>query len=79
MKEWLKSFLKSKENWQPIYFWVTMFLMLIYSLILYKVIQEKKVSDILVTSLIGLVIALITLYNIFKNHNGGSGGPMAPA
>lgn len=72
--KFLKPFFYSQNKFQPIYFWATIYLLLIAVGIILKYLGIHNLSDALIIGLCGFISILITCYNIFKPKDNSKGG-----
>jgi len=67
LKNFLKSFIFDKNNKpQPIYFWASIFLLQITICNILKFIGINWMSDAFVLGMMGFVVAIVGLFNIFR-------------
>jgi len=66
----LKSFFYSGDDFQPVYFWITILMALIVLSIILKLLGTKYISDGLIGLFIANVIGLAGLYNWNRSKNG---------
>jgi hypothetical protein len=67
MKKIIKSFFcDSEDNFKPPYFWITMLMILLITMITGKIFNFLKISDTLMISTCGFVVAWLGVYNFYK-------------
>ena len=70
IRDYLKSFLFSKDKPQPVFFWATLFCSLAVSMLVMRFLGHGGMSDMLIIGVLGFVAAWIALYNFQKNGGG---------
>ena len=68
MKKIIRAFFYSKDNFQPIYFWTTIFMSLLCGGILFRYMGDKHISDALLIGLGGFMVSMLGCYNYFKDN-----------
>lgn len=66
----LKSFFYSGDDFQPPYFWITVFSLLIAITIIIRLCGLKAISDGLIISMLGFVVTFAGVYNWNRKMNG---------
>lgn len=66
IKQYLKSFLYSKDRPQPVFFWASLFCSLAVSMLIMRFLGRGDLSDTLILGVLGFVAAWIALYNLQK-------------
>jgi hypothetical protein len=71
----MKRFFFDSDGFQPIYFWATIFCLLIASGIVLRFLGKGSLSDVLLLGLMAQVVALIGIFNWRKNNTIPPVGP----
>jgi len=67
----MKAFFYSKNKFQPVYFWITLFCSLAFVMFMLKLFKIGDISDTLVIGVLAFIEAWVLLYNIDKKNNHG--------
>jgi len=70
MKKFIKSFFYSDNKVQPVYFWITILMILIIITFTGRILDYFDISDTLFLGLLGFVAAWIGLYNLNSKNKG---------
>jgi uncharacterized membrane protein YhaH (DUF805 family) len=66
MKEIIKAFFYSKGKFRPIFFWITALMVCIITAFISILLGYTHVKQPVLVSLIGMVVALLSVYNIYE-------------
>ena len=73
VKSFLKSFFYSEGKPQPVYFWITLLMILTIVMIIMAMVNRLPISDAVFISILGFVGGWIALYNWDKRKNNDGG------
>lgn len=76
--KFLKAFFYSGGKPQPVYFWVTIMLILIIRMLYLREQGRGNFSDTLILGMFGLVNGLLVIYNWYKKGSDSTGDPTTP-
>lgn len=65
----IKSFFYRGDDFQPVYFWVTILMALIIGMVILRMSGSHDISDVLLISALGGVVTLLGIYNINSIKN----------
>jgi len=63
MKKIIKAFFYSRNKFQPPYFWITVFCLLVVITIILRLANIAVLSDTLILGMLGFIAGWIALYN----------------
>lgn len=71
LKNIIKSFFYSKEDFQPAYFYVLVLMILVFTMIIMRLCGDGDLSDTIILGVLGFVVSWLAVFNWDrKNKNG---------
>jgi NhaP-type Na+/H+ or K+/H+ antiporter len=67
----MKSFFFSGGKPQPVYFWISLLMILVVGMIIMAMMNRLPISDTVFISILGLVGGWVALYNWDRTNRGG--------
>ena len=69
MKQIIKRFFYSEDKFQPPYFWITIFCILVVVAVILRFMERSSLSDTLILGMLGFIAGWILLYNQQRKKN----------